>query len=117
MEYNGETIFSQIVDKKIPAQIIFENERILAFKDINPKAPHHILIVPKKKLVGVVEAEDADRALLGEMVIIARDIAGSLGLAERGFRLVINSGPEGGQTVAHLHLHLLGGRELEWPPG
>lgn len=112
----GKTIFQRIIDREIPAQIVHEDDRSLAFRDINPQAPTHVLIVPKKPLPGLSAAEDADGELLGYLLLVANRLAKTLGLSQ-GYRVVINNGPEGGQTVDHLHLHLLGGRAMKWPPG
>lgn len=112
----GKTIFQRIIDREIPAQIVHEDDQCLAFRDINPQAPTHVLIVPKKPLAGLSTADDADVPLLGHLLGVTRMLAAKLGLA-KGFRVVINDGPEGGQTVDHLHVHLLGGRYLKWPPG
>ena len=112
------TIFSKIINKEIPADIVFENENVLAFKDINPKAPVHILIIPKIEIPKVTDIKGSEHsALLGEMIDAANSIAKDLGIAEDGFRLVFNCGDNGGQEVYHLHLHLLGGRKMNWPPG
>lgn len=116
MTKEGNTIFAKIIRKEIPADIVFENERVLAFKDLNPQAPVHVLIVPKKAISKVSDSEDADQALLGELILVARDLAKEFGF-NKGFRLVINDGEDGGQSVAHLHVHLLGGRAFDWPPG
>lgn len=114
----AETIFSKIIRKDIKADIVFENENVLAFKDINPIAPVHILIIPKIELTTVLELNGAQHAsLLGEMMDAANSIAVKLGLDKTGFRLVMNCGDDGGQEVYHLHLHLLGGRKMNWPPG
>jgi histidine triad (HIT) family protein len=112
----GKTIFQRIIDREIPAQIVHEDDRSLAFRDINPQAPTHMLIVPKKPIAGIATANDADDALLGHLLTVARQLAESQGL-DRGYRLVINQGADGGQTVDHLHVHLLGGRAMKWPPG
>lgn len=112
------TIFSKIINKEIPADIVFESENVLAFKDINPKAPVHILIIPKTEIPKVTDIKGSEHAaLLGEMIDAANKIAKEMGLAEDGFRLVFNCGDNGGQEVYHLHLHLLGGRKMNWPPG
>lgn len=110
------TIFQKIIDRQIPAQIVYEDDQCLAFRDINPQAPIHVLIVPRKPIPSLALAENEDQALLGHLLLVARDLAVSLDLAD-GFRTVINSGRDGGQTVDHLHVHLLGGRSLTWPPG
>lgn len=112
------TIFSRIINKEIPANIVFENENILAFRDINPQAPVHILIIPKIEITKVTDLKGSEHAsLLGEMIDAANRIAKDLNIADDGFRLVFNCGDNGGQEVYHLHLHLLGGRKMKWPPG
>ncbi|HKB85521.1 MAG TPA: histidine triad nucleotide-binding protein [Ignavibacteriaceae bacterium] len=114
----GETIFSKIISKEIKADIVFENDSVMAFKDINPQAPVHILIVPKTEIPKVTDIDGKEHAaLLGEMIDIANKLAKEMNIAEDGFRLVFNCGPKGGQEVYHLHLHLLGGRQMRWPPG
>jgi histidine triad (HIT) family protein len=112
-----ETIFTKIIKREIPAQIVFESEDVLAFRDINPQAPHHVLIIPKKPIVDIDHASEEDCAVLGRILLAAKEIAKKEGLAGKGYRLVINNGESAGQTVFHLHLHLLGGRDFEWPPG
>ena len=112
-----ETIFSKIISREIPANIILETDSILAFKDVNPQAPTHILIIPKKPIKGLAESTIADKELLGEMLLAAATIARNAGLEPDGYRVVINNGPQAGQTVFHLHIHLLGGRIFDWPPG
>jgi histidine triad (HIT) family protein len=111
------TIFKKIVEKQIPAEIVYEDELCLAFKDINPQAPIHVLIIPKQEIArhSLVKPEHA--ALLGHLMVKAAEIAKKLGLSESGYRLVINDGEQAGQTVFHIHLHLLGGRPMRWPPG
>jgi len=112
------TIFSKIINKEIPADIVFESDNILAFKDINPQAPVHILIIPKIEIAKVTDIKGSEHsALLGEMIDAANKIAKDFGIADDGFRLVFNCGTNGGQEVYHLHLHLLGGRKMKWPPG
>lgn len=112
------TIFTKIINKEIPANIVFENDNVLAFKDINPQAPVHILIIPKIEIPKVTALKAAEHAsLLGEMIDVANKIAKDLNIADEGFRLVFNCGDNGGQEVYHLHLHLLGGRKMNWPPG
>ncbi|HEY4016832.1 MAG TPA: histidine triad nucleotide-binding protein [Polyangiaceae bacterium] len=110
-------LFCSIVARAIPAQIVFENEHVLAFRDIRPAAPTHALVVPKKHVSGIHDAGPEDAALLGEVFLAARAVAEKLGLADAGYRLVVNQGDHGGQTVHHLHLHVLGGRSMQWPPG
>ena len=112
----AKTIFQRIIDREIPADIIHEDEHCLAFRDITPQAPTHILIIPKKVIVSVADIADADQPLIGHLFAVIRDLAQRLGLGS-GYRVVTNCGPDGGQSVAHLHFHLLGGRKLEWPPG
>ncbi len=112
-----ETIFSKIIRREIAADIVHEDDVCLAFRDINPQAPTHILIIPKEPLVGLQEATPQHRDALGHLLVAARQIAEREGIAEGGYRCVINAGPDGGQEVYHLHLHLLGGRSLQWPPG
>ena len=112
------TIFSKIIKKEIPAEIVYESDSILAFKDINPQAPIHILIIPKKEIPKVTDLSGKEHAsLLGEMIDTANQLAKDLNIARDGFRLVFNCGDNGGQEVYHLHLHLLGGRQMKWPPG
>ena len=112
------TIFSKIINKEIPADVVFESDNILAFKDINPQAPVHILIIPKIEIPKVTDLRGKEHAaLLGEMIDAANKLAKDLGIAGEGFRLVFNCGDNGGQDVYHLHLHLLGGRQMKWPPG
>lgn len=112
------TIFSKIINKEIPADIVFESDNILAFKDVNPQAPVHILIIPKVEIPKITDLNGNEHAgLLGEMIDAANKLAKEMGIAEDGFRLVFNCGDNGGQEVYHLHLHLLGGRQMKWPPG
>ncbi|WP_139904065.1 histidine triad nucleotide-binding protein [Clostridium thermarum] len=110
-------IFCKIASGEIPAEKVFESANVLAFKDINPGAPVHILIIPKKHIASVNDIEDQDVNIIGEIFIAAKKIASSLGVAEDGYRVVTNCGENAGQTVRHLHYHLLGGRSLKWPPG
>ncbi|XP_030604077.1 adenosine 5'-monophosphoramidase HINT1 [Archocentrus centrarchus] len=112
----GDTIFGKIIRKEIPTTLIFEDDQCVAFNDISPQAPTHILVVPKKPIVQLSQAEDADAALLGHMLIVARKCAKDAGLS-KGYRIVINDGPDGGQSVYHVHIHILGGRSMAWPPG
>jgi len=112
------TIFSKIINKEIPADIVHETDNILAFKDINPQAPVHILIIPKIEIPKVTDIKGKEHsALLGEMIDVANKLAKETDIAEDGFRLVFNCGNNGGQEVYHLHMHLLGGRRMKWPPG
>ncbi|MGL5034138.1 MAG: histidine triad nucleotide-binding protein [Microcystaceae cyanobacterium] len=116
MSMNNDTIFGKIIRREIPAQIVYEDELCLAFNDVNPQAPVHVLIIPKKAIAKLADAGEEDQALLGHLLLTAKNLAQTLGL-EKGFRLVLNNGEEAGQTVFHLHLHLLGDRPLGWPPG
>jgi histidine triad (HIT) family protein len=110
-------LFCRIVKREIPAKVVFEDELALAFDDINPQAPVHTLVIPKQHLSSSVDAAPDDRALMGHLLLVANQIARDKGVAESGYRFVINTGVHGGQTVFHLHLHLLGGRPMHWPPG
>lgn len=112
----ADTIFAKIIRREIPARIEYEDERCLAFYDVAPQAPVHLLVIPKEPLSSLAAVSDADSPLLGHLVRVATQLAERLELAN-GYRLVINCGPDGGQTVDHLHIHLLGGRSLGWPPG
>jgi histidine triad (HIT) family protein len=114
---SNKTLFEKICDKEIPANLVHEDELCVAFRDIAPQAPVHILIVPRKPLPRIGLAEPCDQALLGHLLLTAGQVARSEGLAASGYRLVINHGPDGGEAVPHLHIHLLGGRQLSWPPG
>lgn len=111
------TLFEKIAAHEIPARIVCETEDFLAFHDVNPQAPVHILIVPKRALPRLAEAQPGDADLLGRMLLASREIAARAGVAEGGYRLVINNGRDAGESVPHLHIHLLGGRALQWPPG
>ena len=112
----SDTIFQKIKDKELPANIIYEDDSCLAFKDINPVAPVHILIIPKKKIEKISDSSQEDKELLGHLFLVAGDIAKDLGI-EDAFRLVVNNGAGAQQTVFHLHIHLIAGREFQWPPG
>lgn len=112
----SETIFSKIIRKEVPATIVYEDDEVLAFKDVNPQAPVHLLVIPKQPIAQISNTTEADQALLGKLLLTAKRVAAEAGL-EDGYRLVINNGAEGGQTVYHLHLHVLGGRPMQWPPG
>lgn len=111
-----ETIFSKIIRKEIPANIVYEDDLCLAFKDITPQAPTHILVIPKKPLERIDSAEIEDQALLGHLLLAVKKVAKEANLT-KGYRVVINNGKDGGQTVDHLHLHILGDRSMQWPPG
>jgi len=110
-------LFCNIVARTVPAQIVIENDHVVVFKDIRPMAPTHVLVIPRKHVIGIHEAGAEDVALLGHVLLAARDAAEKLGLGESGYRLVLNSGLDAGQSVFHLHCHVIGGRPLAWPPG
>jgi histidine triad (HIT) family protein len=112
-----KTIFQKIIDREIPAKLAHEDEHCIAIHDINPQAPVHVLIIPKKLIPRVGEASVADQPVLGHLLLTAAALAKKLGVAESGYRIVINNGRDGGETVPHLHVHLLGKRPLAWPPG
>ncbi|HEY8651212.1 MAG TPA: histidine triad nucleotide-binding protein [Chthoniobacterales bacterium] len=111
------TIFEKVIAREIPAKIIWEDDDVLAFHDVNPQAPVHVLIVPKRAIPRLAEATESDQSLLGKLVFTANKIAEQLGLTTSGYRVVINNGPDAGESVPHLHVHLLGKRALAWPPG
>lgn len=111
------TVFDKIINKEIPADIVFEDDKCLAFRDITPQAPTHILVIPKTPLRSMAEAEPKHKELLGHLMIKASEVAKNEGLNPKGYRLVINTNNDGGQSVYHLHIHILGGREMKWPPG
>ena len=112
-----DTIFSRIIAGEIPADIVYDDDEVLAFRDINPQAPVHILIVPKKPIPTLNDLTEADVGLMGKLYLAAKKIAAELGVAEKGYRTLINCNQDGGQDVFHLHLHLLAGRQMGWPPG
>lgn len=112
----AETIFQKIIDREIPADIVFEDDQCLAFRDVSPQAPTHVLVIPKKPIESLDQLEADDESLLGHLWIVISKLANELQLAD-GYRVVVNCGKNGGQTVDHLHFHLLGGRALTWPPG
>ncbi|HEY0456730.1 MAG TPA: histidine triad nucleotide-binding protein [Verrucomicrobiae bacterium] len=113
----GKTLFEKIISREIPAKIVFEDDLVLAFQDIKPAAPVHVLIVPKKAIPRLAEAAPADHQVLGHLLLKAAQVAETLGLKATGYRLVINNGRDAGESVPHLHCHILGGRNLAWPPG
>lgn len=113
----ADTIFSKIISKEIPADIVYEDDDVLAFKDINPQAPVHILVIPKKEIETINHAQQEDEALLGKIILTAKNIAKEMGFSEDGYRLVFNCNKQGGQEVYHIHLHILAGRQMKWPPG
>ncbi|MFM8683146.1 MAG: histidine triad nucleotide-binding protein [Chthoniobacterales bacterium] len=111
------TLFERIAAGEIPAQIVRKDDDVLAIRDINPQAPVHILVTPRKLIARIGQADADDAALLGKLLLAAREIAREEGIEESGYRLVINNGPNAGESVPHLHVHLLGGRAMDWPPG
>jgi histidine triad (HIT) family protein len=111
------TLFERIVARQIPADIVYEDDQVLAFRDIRPQAPVHVVLIPKRAIPRIAESVASDAALLGHLLVTAPEVARRVGIAETGFRLVINNGRDGGETVPHLHCHILGGRPLGWPPG
>jgi len=112
-----DDLFLKIIDREIPAEVVYEDEDVLAFRDINPQAPLHVLIIPKKHIRTLNEVREEDEKLLGRLMNVARKIAEEEGVSEEGYRVVMNCNKGAGQTVFHIHLHLLGGRPLTWPPG
>ena len=112
-----KSIFKKIIDREIPADIVYEDERCLAFRDIDPKAPVHVLLIPKQEVTNVASLTDADQDLAGHLLLTVGRIAKQLGVDQTGYRVVANCGRHGGQSVDHLHFHILAGRQLAWPPG
>ena len=112
-----DCLFCKIISKEIPAEIVYEDDQTLAFKDIRPAAPAHILVIPKKHIPTLVDLQAEDVELMGHIVLTASRLADKLGVSEEGFRLVSNCKEAGGQTVFHIHFHLIGGRQMQWPPG
>ena len=113
----SDCLFCRIVEKKIPAKVVYEDDQILAFDDVNPRAPVHTLVIPKQHVASVQDLGESDRTLLAQLLLACTNVAKNKGLADPGFRLVVNTGRDGGQTVFHLHFHVLGGRRMAWPPG
>jgi histidine triad (HIT) family protein len=113
----SDCLFCKIIDRSIPASIVYEDERVLAFTDINPQAPTHVLVIPKRHIASLLDVSPADDGIVGELVRRAAAIADERGIAAGGFRTVFNTNADAGQTVFHIHLHLLGGRPMHWPPG
>ncbi|MCK4907773.1 MAG: histidine triad nucleotide-binding protein [Spirochaetes bacterium] len=111
------TIFTKIINREIPADIVYEDDLCLAFKDINPKAPVHILLIPKRKIPTMDDLVQEDKEIMGHLILKASDIARQQGLAQDGYRIVINNRENAGQEVFHIHIHILGGRKMSWPPG
>ena len=112
-----ENIFNKIINKEIEADIVFENEKVIAFKDINPVAPIHVLIIPKKNIKTINDIQSNDKELIGELFLVAKKIARDYNIDKNGYRLIFNCNDDAGQTVFHIHMHLLAGRKLSWPPG
>ena len=113
----SKTLFEKIIARELPAAIVYEDDLVVAFRDIRPQAPTHVLIVPRKPIPRIAEAKPEDRQALGHLLLKAAEVANKLGLTQSGFRLVFNNGPDAGEAVPHLHCHILGGRALKWPPG
>jgi histidine triad (HIT) family protein len=113
----NKTLFERVIARELPAAIVYEDEQVVAFRDIRPQAPTHVLIVPRKPIPRIAEAAAEDQALIGHLLLKAAEVAGQLGLKESGFRLIFNNGPDAGEAVPHLHCHIIGGRKLDWPPG
>ena len=111
------SIFTKIIDREIPADIVYEDDICLAFRDIAPKAPTHILVIPKREIVSLASLSEDEEAIVGRCVMVVAKVAEAEGLADAGYRMVVNCGDDGGQEVPHLHFHILGGRKLTWPPG
>ena len=112
-----DTVFGKILRGEIPADVVYEDDRCMAFRDVNPQAPVHILVIPKDAIVGIQGVSGDRGPLLGHLLLIAAEVARIEGISETGYRCVINAGPDGGQEVQHLHVHVLGGRRMSWPPG
>lgn len=112
----AETLFDKVIRREIPADVVFEDDLCLAFKDINPQAPVHLLIIPKKQIPTINDIEEDDRLVVGHLFLVAKQLAAEMGFAEDGYRVVMNCNESAGQTVFHLHLHLLAGKPLGWPP-
>ena len=113
----SKTLFEKIISREIPATIVYEDDLVLAFRDIKPQAPVHVLIIPKKPIPRLAEAAPEDHKVLGHLLLKAAEVADKLGLQKGGYRLVVNNGPDAGEAVPHLHVHILGGRKMDWPPG
>jgi len=113
----SKTLFEKIIDREIPAEIVYEDDVVLAFRDIHPQAPVHVLVIPKRRIPRIAEASLDDHKIVQHLVLKAAEIASKLGVKETGYRLVINNGPNAGESVPHLHCHILGGRPMSWPPG
>tara|TARA_B100000242_G_C42976700_1_gene453332 strand:- start:606 stop:947 length:342 start_codon:yes stop_codon:yes gene_type:complete len=111
------TIFTKIINKEIPADILFENDNVIAFRDVNPVAPVHFLVIPKKEIPTLNDIDENDKDIIGELFLVAKKLAKIEGLEKKGYRTIFNCNEDGGQTVFHIHLHVMGGRQMEWPPG
>ena len=117
MAGRSDCIFCRIADGEIPATVVRQDEHTVAFRDLDPKAPLHVLVIPRKHIASINDLADDDAAVMGALLIAARDVAASEGIAESGYRLVVNTGAAANQTVHHVHLHVMGGRDMRWPPG
>lgn len=117
MAASPDCLFCKIAAGSLPADVVYQDDELMAFRDINPQAPVHLLVIPRRHVASLDAADDAQAALLGRLMLAARDMARSEGIAESGYRTVMNVGSDGGQTVHHVHLHVLGGRHMKWPPG
>jgi histidine triad (HIT) family protein len=113
----SKTLFEKVIDREIPANVVYEDDMVLAFRDIKPQAPTHVLVIPKKPIPRIAEARPEDHKVLGHLLLKAAEVANQLGLTQSGFRLVFNNGPDAGEAVPHLHCHIIGGRKMSWPPG
>ena len=113
----SKTLFEKIIDREIPATIVYEDDLVLAFRDIKPQAPTHVLVISKKPIPRIAEAKPEDHKVLGHLLLKAAEVANQLGVTQSGFRLVFNNGPDAGEAVPHLHCHIIGGRKMSWPPG
>jgi histidine triad (HIT) family protein len=113
----SKTLFEKIIDREVPATVVYEDDLVLAFRDIKPQAPTHVLVIPKKPIPRIAEAKPEDHKVLGHLLLKAAEVANQLGLTQSGFRLVFNNGPDAGEAVPHLHCHIIGGRKMSWPPG
>jgi histidine triad (HIT) family protein len=113
----SKTLFEKIIDREIPATIVYEDDLVVAFRDVKPQAPTHVLVIPRKPIPRIAEAKPGDHKVLGHLLLKAAEVANQLGLTQSGFRLVFNNGPDAGEAVPHLHCHIIGGRKMSWPPG
>lgn len=113
----SKTLFEKIIDREVPAAFVYEDDLVVAFRDIKPQAPSHVLVVPRKPIPRIADAKPEDHKVLGHLLLKAAEIANQLGVTQSGFRLVFNNGPDAGEAVPHLHCHIIGGRKMSWPPG